>query len=122
MRHLLAEEAQGLIYNYTQKLFKGRVENLKQVYLDPSLAQAAREAILTLSDNLDGGIDHLPIEVQKYVYEFFAQAITGFRLLAPDKPLPEVVDDSMTDNEILSGLLRNGIAPMELPFPVKGIH
>ena len=114
MRYISVKEAQDLVWNYTQKLFKDR-EDIKAVGLDPSLAKEAREAILVLSDNLDGGIGHLPIGVQRYLYECLIQAFMFFLSLKPDAPLPELIEDSMTDDEKLSRLLRHGIAEMELP-------
>lgn len=122
MKYMMAEEAQTLMYAYTQKLFKDRAENLETVYLDPSLIKEARKVILALSDNLDAGIDHLSIELQRYLYECFIEAIMFFSSLTPDAQSPEVIQESMRDDEKLSSLLRNGIAEMELPFPVRGIH
>lgn len=122
MKPLLAGEAQGLMFHYMQRLFRDRLDRVKAARFDPALGAVGRQAIITLSDDPEAGLDQFAENVQRYLYEHFTQALFFLMNMPPDSPLPELVDDCMTDSEKLSNLLRNGIARLTLEAQPPALH
>lgn len=114
-RYITAAESQELIYNYCQGIFKGKLEILKNAKMNFSVREEAKRAIIELSEDIEKPIEHFPPNVQKYIYEVMLHALTLLLSLSidePQKPLPAMIDDSMSDNEKLSLLLKTGILQM----------
>ena len=112
MRPMLAKEAQALLYNYMQRLFKGRLDSLMTIKPDTAFTEKAIQAIIDLADNNDKGIEELPVAVQRYMYEILSHGLALLMYLEEDRPVPEMIEDSMSDAEKLSVLLKNGIPGM----------
>ena len=121
MDHMRASEAQRLLFDYTQRLFKARPASIKKIPLNHSFSKEARKGMVDMSKDLEHGFDRLSPGAQRYVYECLTLALIYFSGLDPTMPLPalEGFDDSLPDDEKLALLLRYGIAAMTLPFQLS---
>lgn len=117
MKYMLIMEAQELLYNFIQKLFKGHIERLKSIAPDQAFEKDADTAIIDLSKDLNKRIEDYPDGVQRYIYEILSHALAFLMLLEDDRALPELIDDSMSADARLSLLLSNGIHQMKGLIP-----
>ncbi len=109
MRPMLAEEASALLYNYMQRLFKGRSAEIAAIRLDDAYRKEAESVIMELGNNTSRDIKGYSPGIQRYIYEILIHAFSLLQTFEPARPLPEPVEDWMTDDEKLALLLKNGI-------------
>lgn len=124
---LKAGEASELIYLHAQRLFRGRVDQLKNVPLDFNVSKEADAVLLQLSEAPHMGIEHVSLPVQRHILERYTRAIMAFEFQR-DREIGRI-DPACSDDERLSFVIRNWLVGMPLedldpegPRPSETIH
>ncbi len=113
---MTSDEAMEQLVRLLKRLFAGRIPQMKETPVRRRFEKDLFTALDQLQQEPNGTIDHLPIAVQRLVYEMITQYIMMYAQ-SPGLRLSFHIASDASDEIRLSALLRDELIPHSWPYP-----
>lgn len=113
---LSTQHALELLVDLVKRLFGRNIPAMKETPVMRRFEKDMLAALKRLEMDPGSGVDHLPLGVQRLVYEMLTQYITLYAQ-SPDISLSVVASPRQSDEERLSALIRQEIMHHSWPYP-----